>query len=247
MPLPTSRFPAEPYASVDDVCLERGQRAVLREITVSLHEHRIGLVGLNGAGKSTFLRLLNGLVRPDQGTVEVFGHDSVRDAKLLPRLVGMMFQNPDHQIIFPTVLEEIAFAPRQFGASKCEAESAARQVLRAHGCEDWAERPVSLLSEGQKQLVCLLAVVVVEPRLLLLDEPFANLDPALRLHFHKLMMQLPQKLVLISHDLDCLDGFDRILWFDAGRIIGDGAPEEILPRFRAHAQERAARLSADML
>lgn len=247
MPLPTSRSPAEPYATVDDVCLERGQRAVLREITISLHQHRIGLVGLNGAGKSTFLRLLNGLVRPDQGTVEVFGHDSVRDAKLLPRLVGMMFQNPDHQIIFPTVLEEIAFAPRQFGASKREAESAARQVLRAHGCEDWAERPVSLLSEGQKQLVCLLAVVVVEPRLLLLDEPFANLDPALRLHFHKLMMQLPQKLVLISHDLDCLDGFDRILWFDAGRIIGDGAPEEILPRFRAHAQERAARLSADML
>ena len=234
-------------AILDSVTLTRGAFCVFRGLSLALSERRIALVGLNGSGKSSLLRMLNGLLLPDEGTVTVFGLDSRKDQRKLPRHVGMVFQNPDHQMIFPTVLEELAFAPRQMGATRGEAEATARETLAQHGCGDWAERPVALLSEGQKQLVCLLAASISKPRLLLCDEPFSGLDLSLRLHFADHIAASPAHVVMVSHDLDMLSDFDRVIWLDKGAVVGDGRPQDILPDYRSFARTRARQLTADSL
>lgn len=236
-----------PYALLSGVTLKRGAFSVFDRLSLTLGERRIALVGLNGSGKSSFLRLLNGLLLPNDGTVEVFGLDTRKAARQLPRHVGMVFQNPDHQMIFPTVREELAFAPRQFGASKTEADAAALVCLAEHGCTGWADRPVALLSEGQKQLVCLLAATISAPRLLLCDEPFAGLDLALRLHFGTFLAQAQASVLLVSHDLEMIEDFDRVIWFDGGQVRGDGSPGEVLPAYRDFARARAGSLTAPVL
>lgn len=235
------------FASIDSVTLKRGAFSVFQGLSLELSERRIALVGLNGSGKSSLLRLLNGLLLPDEGAVTVFGLDTRKDRRKLPRHVGMVFQNPDHQIIFPTVLEELAFAPRQMGATRGDAETVARHTLVQHGCEGWAERPVALLSEGQKQLVCLLAASISEPGLLLCDEPFSGLDLSLRLHFAAHIAAIPARVVMVSHDLDMLSEFDRVIWLDKGAVVEDGRPAELLPEYRAFARARAGQLTADGL
>jgi biotin transport system ATP-binding protein len=236
-----------PYALLSGVTLKRGAFSVFDRLSLTLAERRIALVGLNGSGKSSFLRLLNGLLVPDAGAVEVFGLDTRKSSRQLPRHVGMVFQNPDHQLIFPTVREELAFAPRQFGAGKAEADEAALSCLAEHGCANWADRPVALLSEGQKQLVCLLAATISAPRLLLCDEPFAALDLSLRLHFAAFLGRTTASVILVSHDLEMVEDFDRVIWFDDGRIAGDGPPGTILPLYRSHARNRAMALTPGAL
>ncbi|SOC22078.1 energy-coupling factor ABC transporter ATP-binding protein [Stappia indica] len=232
------------FASIDSVTLQRGAVSVFQGLSLELSERRIALVGLNGSGKSSLLRMLNGLLLPDEGTVTVFGLDTRKSRRKLPRHVGMVFQNPDHQMIFPTVLEELAFGPRQMGATRADAEALARRTLVQHGCDGWAERPVALLSEGQKQLVCLLGASISEPGLLLCDEPFSGLDLSLRLHFAAHIAEIPAHVVMVSHDLDMLCEFDRVIWLEKGAIVGDGHPDVILPEYRAFATTRAGQLTA---
>lgn len=236
-----------PFALFDSVTLKRGAFCVFQGLSLALSERRIALVGLNGSGKSSLLRMLNGLLLPNDGAVTVFGLDSRKDQRKLPRHVGMVFQNPDHQMIFPTVLEELSFAPRQLGASRADAEALARDLLARNGCADWAERPVALLSEGQKQLVCLLAVSIASPQLLLCDEPFAGLDLSLRLHFSRHIAASPSHVVMVSHDLEAIADFERAIWLEKGAVMADGAPQDVLPRYRAFAASRAAQLTAAAL
>ena len=215
-------------------------RQVLAIPALCLAERRIGLIGDNGSGKSTMLRLMNGLGRPTRGRVVVAGFDTVRCRKDLPAKVGFLFQNPDHQLIFPTVVEEIAFGPTERGLSATQARQQAMTLLEEHGCADWAERNVNELSGGQKQLVCILALLATEPSILLMDEPFASLDLPTRLVLFRRIMELPQRIVMASHDFELLAEFDRVIWLDAGRIRLDGRPADVLPAYRAHAAVAAA-------
>lgn len=248
-------FPIHPEAGSDrasgivmrDVVLSRGGRRVLKHINLSLTERRIALVGANGSGKSSLVRLINGLLTPDAGSVEVCGQAVTDIGRAMPRLVGFLFQNPDHQIIFPTVAEEIGYGLRQLGVTRREAAARALAVLQENNCSDWAERPVSSLSEGQKQLVCILAVLVMAPRILVLDEPFASLDLATRMSFLARIDALDQQVILISHDLEAVAHYDRAVWLDGGRVVGDGPPAEVLPRYRALALERAGVLTPERL
>lgn len=227
--------------------VSRGDRVVLRDVSVILKERRIGLVGLNGSGKSTFVRLFNGLLTPDTGRIDLWGVDVGANAQEAARRVGFVFQNPDHQIIFPTVAEDIAFSLLQMGVRKADARDRALSILARYNCADWADRPIGELSEGQKHLVCILAVLVANPWVLVLDEPFSSLDLAIRARLMRLIRDLPQQVVMISHDLDVYDGFDRILWLDDGRIRADGAPEGVLPEFRRHAAKKGAELEPHAL
>lgn len=165
-------------------------------------ERRIGLIGDNGSGKSTLLRLVNGLARPTRGRVVTAGLDTVRQRKELPARVGFLFQNPDHQLIFPTVAEEIAFGPSERGlpAAQAHEQALALALLARHGCADWAGRNVNELSGGQKQLVCILALLATEPSILLMDEPFASLDLPTRL----LLMLLLADLVCMTTTMSAL-------------------------------------------
>lgn len=219
----------------EQVQFRRADCQLLAIPELCLDERRIGLIGDNGSGKSTMLRLMNGLLLPTRGRVEVAGLDTVRHRKDLPAKVGFLFQNPDHQLIFPTVAEEVAFGPTERGISAPQARQQAIALLEQHGCGQWADRNVNELSGGQKQLVCILALLAMEPSILLMDEPFASLDLPTRLVWYRRIMALPQRVVMASHDFELLAEFDRIIWLDAGRIRLDGRPSEVLPAYQAHA------------
>lgn len=213
----------------------RADRQLLAIRELCLADRRIGLIGDNGSGKSTMLRLMNGLLLPTRGRVEVAGFDTVRHRKDLPAQVGFLFQNPDHQLIFPTVVEEIAFGPAERGMPAPQARQQAMAVLERHGCAQLADRNVNELSGGQKQLVCILALLATEPSILLMDEPFSSLDLPTRLLMYRRIMALPERVVMATHDFELLAEFDRVIWLDAGLIRLDGRPPEVLRAYRDHA------------
>jgi biotin transport system ATP-binding protein len=216
----------------DRVTLRRGSRLVFDGLSVLLSERRIGLLGDNGAGKSSLLRLINGLLIPDSGVVRVDGLVTSEARRELPAKVGFVFQNPDHQIVFPTVLEEIAFGFRERGISRADANLRAREILREFHCDAWIDAAVHELSEGQKQRLCILAIISMEPDILVLDEPFASLDLPTRLDLMDLLMRLPQRLIAASHDLELLGLMDRVLWLAEGAIAGDGPPAQVINAYR---------------
>jgi biotin transport system ATP-binding protein len=224
----------------EQVAVRRAGRPVLAVPALCLDERRIGLIGDNGSGKSTLLRLINGLLLPTAGQVSVAGLDTARHRKELPAAVGFVFQNPDHQLIFPTVGEEVAFGLTERGLSAAQARRQVAALLERHGCAGWADRNVNELSGGQKQLVCILAMLATEPSILLMDEPLSSLDLPTRLRLSRKVMALPQQIVMASHDFELLSGFDRLLWLDEGRIRLDGCPADVLPAYRAHAANVAA-------
>ncbi|MBS8228820.1 energy-coupling factor ABC transporter ATP-binding protein [Vannielia litorea] len=207
------------------------EREILRPLTLSLRERRIGIVGRNGSGKSTLARLLAGLIAPTQGAVKVGGDDIYADRKAALARVGILFQNPDHQIIFPTCGEEVTFGLAQQG--RRDAEAAARAALKSFGKAHWWDRPVGSLSGGQRHLLCLVAVLAMAPEWLILDEPFAGLDIPTTRALHGRLAKLEQRVVMISHDLAALEGFDRVIWIEGGAVAADGPAGEVLAAFRA--------------
>ncbi|MCS0500927.1 energy-coupling factor ABC transporter ATP-binding protein [Ancylobacter mangrovi] len=230
----------DPLIRLDKVTLRRGGRVVLDALSLELAEKRIGLIGTNGSGKSSLVRLFNGLLSADEGRVVVHGLDATGKAAELPRKVGFIFQNPDHQIIFPTVAEEVAFSLEQAGRPRREAAREAVPALARFGRAHWAERPVHTLSEGEKQLVCIIAVLVMEPAVLVFDEPFSSLDLPTRRRLEALIATLPQQVVMIAHELDAFGAYDRVIWLDEGRVRMDGPPGEVVGAYRAFAEAVSA-------
>ena len=201
-----------------------GRRQVLHDVSVSLRESRIGVIGANGSGKSTFARLLNGLVVPDAGRVLVDGHDTRREGRAVRRLVGFCFTDPDAQIVMPTVREDVGFGLRRRGA---EADLTAARVDRSladFGLADHADHAAHLLSGGQKQLLALASVLVTEPAVLIMDEPTTLLDLRNAQAVGRIVASLRQQVILLTHHLNLLNDFDRVLVFDEGRIVGDDGP-----------------------
>ena len=201
-----------------------GRRQVLTDVSGELYEPRIGVIGPNGSGKSTFARLLNGLVLPDSGQVRVAGHDTRRDGRAVRRLVGFCFTDPDAQIVMPTVREDIGFGLRRRGLAPADIAARVERALTDFGLADHADHPAHLLSGGQKQLLALAAVLVTEPALLIMDEPTTLLDLRNAAAVGRIVAELPQQVILVTHHLELLEGFDRVLVFDEGRLVCDDAP-----------------------
>lgn len=214
-------------------------RCILDDVTIEARQRRIGIVGRNGSGKTTLARLLAGLVAPSEGTVRIDGCDMARDRRAALGMVGILFQNPDHQILFPTVGEELAFGLVQQGNR--DADVRVREMLDRFGKGHWHDAAVHGLSQGQRQLVCLMAVLVMAPRVIVLDEPLSGLDIPTTRALQRYLDGLPQTLVHVSHDPTVLTGHDRVIWLEEGRIAGDGAPGQVLPAFTA----RMERIGAD--
>lgn len=224
----------------------RGTTPVFDGLTLHLHEHRIGLIGDNGAGKSSLFRMACGLEAPHTGTVTVQGLPAYRINTQRPNLVGMMFQNPDDQIVFPTVQEELALGLTATGIPRREAVLHARAFLEGRGLAGWAERAISSLSQGQRQHVCWLAILLCSPALVLLDEPFASLDLPSQALLHRDIAQAPQQIIVSTHLLEHLKGFDRVVWLDKGRVRGDGAADDVCAQYRAAVAARIATNSASV-
>lgn len=207
-------------------------RPVLTGIDLALPERRIGVVGANGSGKSTFARLLNGLVMPRQGRVLIDGVDTSKDVKAIRRKVGFVFQNPDHQIVMPIVGEDLAFGLKARKIPKSEIDARIDAALARYDLGHLRERPVHLLSGGEKQLVALSAVLVTEPEIIVFDEPTTLLDLRNRNRVAAAIEALPHPAVVVSHDLELIASFERVLMIEAGRVAADGLPGEVLPFYR---------------
>lgn len=229
---------SEPAAfAFDQVSLSLEGKPILHGITVRSNARRIGLVGRNGSGKSTFARLFSGLIAPTQGSVTVAGVDVAKDRRAALSTVGILFQNPDHQIIFPTVEEELAFGLIQQGASKTDAADKVAQLLARFGKSHWAGEAVHSLSQGQKKLVCLMAVLAMEPKAVVLDEPLAGLDIPTQMQLARYLDDVGAMLVHIAHDPDHIRSYDQVLWLEEGRLMDQGSPANVLPAFTARMQE----------
>ncbi len=209
-----------------------GDRVVVADVDVRLTEQRVGVVGANGSGKSTFARMLNGLVLPTTGRVSVDGLDTRSDGREVRRRVGFCFTDPDAQIVMPTVAEDVAFGLRRRGLSKDEARSRVDVALASYGLAGHADHPAHLLSGGQKQMLALASVLVTEPAVLVMDEPTTLLDLRNAQKVSRVVAGLPQQVLLVTHHLDLLDGFDRVLVFDEGRVVLDDVPAVAVAHYR---------------
>jgi biotin transport system ATP-binding protein len=205
-----------------------GDITALDGVSLSLTERRIAIVGANGSGKSTFARLLNGLVIPDAGQVRVDGLDTRSDGKAVRRRVGFVFQDPDNQIVMPTVGEDIAFGLRPLKLDRPTRDGKVEQVLLRFGLERYRDHSSHLLSAGEKQLLAISSVLVIEPAYVVFDEPTTLLDLRNKRRIHDVIHGLEPTVIVISHDLELLRGFDRVIVFDQGRVVADDAPAAAL-------------------
>ena len=216
-----------------DVAHFYGDRPVLTGVSLTLSERRIGVIGANGSGKSTFARLLNGLVVPTEGTVTVDGLDTRTQGRDVRRRVGFVFQDPDAQIVHPTVEEDLAFGPHNQGLPAAETARRVEEMLVRYGLAGHRDHPAHLLSGGQKQLLAIAGVLVMQPRRIVFDEPTTLLDLANTRRVSRVIDDLEQDVVVVTHHLDMLDDFDRVLVFEDGRVVADGSPGETVPWYVA--------------
>ncbi|MFT4396367.1 energy-coupling factor ABC transporter ATP-binding protein [Gordonia lacunae] len=215
-----------------DVSHAYGDRVVLREVSLTLSENRIGIVGANGSGKSTLARMINALVVPDSGTVTVDGLPVAKNKREVRRRVGFIFSDPDRQIIMPTVREDIELSLRRTDLDKAARLERAREVLARFGLDDHADHPAQRLSGGQKQLLALASIFVTDPAIIVADEPTTLLDLRNTRMLTDVFATLDEQLVVVSHDLDILADFDRVIVVDEGRIVADDEPRPALAAYR---------------
>lgn len=204
---------------------------VLRGVSFSIsHGKKVALLGPNGAGKSTLLLNTNGLLLPSSGEVVVAGIPI--EAKTLPevrRRVGMVFQNPDDQLFMPSVEEDIAFGPINMGLTPEEVEDRVSLAIRAVGADGLRKRSPMQLSGGQKRAVALATVLSMQPDILALDEPTANLDGHTRRAFIATLERLPTTCIIATHDLDMAKALcSDALLIDEGRIVAFAPTKDIL-------------------
>jgi biotin transport system ATP-binding protein len=212
---------------------------VIDQITLNVSEQRIGIVGVNGSGKSTLARLISGLIAPISGSIRINDIDIYKDRKAALKTVGIIFQNPDHQIIFPTCVEEISFGLIQQGMTRIEAEKKSKQLLLKFDKSNWSDELAHNLSQGQRHFLCLISILAMEPDVIILDEPYAGLDLPTSIKLKNTIKKLNQQIVMITHDREILEDFERILWIDNGKIVRDGSFENVMPDFEKEMRKRA--------
>lgn len=207
-------------------------RVALEPMTLTLSEKRIGVVGLNGSGKSTFARLINGLIKPTSGHVTLDGLDTVKDAKAVLSRTGFIFQNPANQIILPLIGDDIAMGPKARGLKGAALDAAIAPVVERLGITHLLNRRPHELSGGELQLAALAAVLVTKPELVIFDEPTNQLDLRNQLKVVRTIRALEEHALVISHDLEFVAEFDRVLVFDQARLVFDGNAGEATAFYR---------------
>ncbi|MDK8878523.1 ABC transporter ATP-binding protein [Corynebacterium sp. MSK008] len=201
---------------------------ILAPLTVSLSEQRIGIIGSNGSGKSTTVRLINGLIEPTAGQVLYDGLTPDKRGKEIRKRVGFVFSDAESQIVMPRVSDDVAFSLRRFKLPREEVKRRVADALERFDLADRAEHSPHTLSGGEKQMLALASVLVIEPDTIIADEPTTLLDLRNRRRIVRELMSLDQQLIVVTHDLEMLRGFDRVLVIDDGALAYDGAPDEAI-------------------
>ena len=197
------------------------------------HGSFVVILGHNGCGKSTLAKHFNAILLPSGGTVWVYGKDTAVEENLIPirREVGMVFQNPDNQIVSNVVEEDVAFAPENLGVEPAEIRRRVDEALKMVGMYEYRNRAPHLLSGGQKQRVAIAGVIAMLPKCIVLDEPTAMLDPQGRREVietvHRLNRERGVTVVLITHHMREAIDADRVIVMSEGNIIADGTPREV--------------------
>lgn len=221
-----------PSIRLSDVSVVRDDRTVLQNVNLTLDDDRIAVIGLNGSGKSTLVRLLNGLLLPSSGEVRIGDLVTGRDDRRIRRAVGFVFQNPENQIVMPVVADDLAFGCRNLGLPRAETRIRIAKVLADLGLTHLADRESHTLSGGEKQLVALAAVLVMDPAVIIFDEPTTMLDLANRRRLQQTIDTLPQRAIMVTHDLDLAARYPRVIVLHEGRVVGDAAPDEAIGCYR---------------
>jgi len=210
----------------------------LREISFHVQENEtVGIIGPNGAGKSTLLLHLNGLlpeVKTEPSSVSIFseGITDISESSIR-RSVGLLFQNPDDQLFCPTVYEDVAFGPQQFGFDEKSVREIVRGALKEVGLEGYENRLPHHLSGGEKQRVCLAGVLACQPKILALDEPTKELDPRGRRTLIEFLKKKPITIIIATHDLEMVvELCHRTIILDSGKLVADGSTHELLANER---------------
>ena len=227
---------AFPTIALENVVVARDGRRVLDIAGLTLAERRIGIVGLNGSGKSTLLKLIDGLVLPSEGHVTVDGLSTATDGAAIRRRVGFVFQNPDNQVVFPIVADDLAFGLKNSGLAKAEIPARAQAALDWLGIGHLAKRRIHELSGGEKQLVALAGVIAVEPATILFDEPTTLLDLRNRDRFVAVLAGLPQQTIIASHDLDLIATCERVIVIHEACVAVDAPASEAIAAYRELAR-----------
>ena len=204
---------------------------VLSNINLKINNgESVGIIGANGAGKSTVLKLLVGLELQYQG--EILVNNLKVEKKNLSEIrqkIGYVFQDSETQLFMPTIYEDVAFAPRNYGISKEEIEKRTMKALKSVGIEDLKDRPIYHLSGGQKKLASIATVLSMNPEILIFDEPTVALDPKNRRRFIEVLNSLKTTKIVTSHDLDLIyDTCERTILIADGKIVKDGLTKDIL-------------------
>lgn len=213
----------------------------IRDINLSIHEGEyVAILGHNGSGKSTLAKLFNMILEPTEGTVVLFGRDVTAedftedDLFALRRDIGMVFQNPDNQLVATVVEEDVAFGPENIALEREEIRRRVNMALDRVGMTDYARHAPHKLSGGQKQRVAIAGVLALKPRLIIFDESTAMLDPLGRSDVMHIMEDLNRKegitILNITHYMDEAARADRVVVMDDGKIAMDGTPREIFSR-----------------
>lgn len=219
--------------SFSNVCVQKGNKRILDGISLELSERRIGVVGRNGSGKSTFARLFNGLERPTSGTVSLDGSTEPKD---LRRKVGFVFQNPDNQIVYPIVSEDLAFGLKNLKLPASTIRERIAEFAARFRIEHLQDRLAHQLSGGERQMVALAGVMVMRPQMIVFDEPTTLLDLWNKKNVMKTIESLDEYVVVVSHDTELLHNFDRVLHIEEGKIVGDGEPNSVVAEYIARSE-----------
>lgn len=236
------------YTSVDDegndIVVESGAKQAngLQGVSLSVYEGEfLALVGHNGSGKSTLAKTLNALIVPQSGDVEVFGLNTknYKDVPEIRRSVGMVFQNPDNQMVASIVEDDVAFGPENIGVPQPEIVERVDWALSAVKMQDFSKRTPTKMSGGQKQRIAIAGVLALKPKVIVLDESTAMLDPQGRKEVLDTVKRLNKEenitIILITHFMDEVLDADRVIALDGGKIVMEGTPKEIF------AQEQKVR------
>jgi energy-coupling factor transport system ATP-binding protein len=220
-----------------DAQSESGGVTVFDDLNLSIEEGSfVAVLGHNGCGKSTLAKHFNAVLLPEGGSVQVFGMDTSDESLLVDirRTVGMVFQNPDNQMVANVVEEDVAFAPENLGVPSEEIRRRVDEALKLVGMYDYRLHAPHLLSGGQKQRVAIAGVIAMRPRCIVLDEPTAMLDPHGREEvistIERLNREMGITVVLITHHMTEAIRAQRVIVMDAGRILADGTPKEVFPQ-----------------
>ncbi|MBD2070447.1 ABC transporter ATP-binding protein [Leptolyngbya sp. FACHB-671] len=201
---------------------------VLHEISLLVKAgERIGVIGHNGCGKTTFFRLICGVLKPNAGEIVVFG-EPILPGDFRPE-IGLLFQNPDDQLFSASVREDVAFGPQNMGLPPEEVDLRVQEAIALTGLQTLSHRPPHHLSGGEKQMVAIAGVLAMRPRVMLYDEPSANLDLRARRRLIQFLQRSQETLLISAHDLELiLEVCDRVILMDEGRIVADGDPHQIM-------------------